>query len=138
MPRNIQKNPFYENVIKEIKDYFVSSLSKAKAAGIAMEQIVLDPGIGFGKRLEDNFEIIRHLSAFSSLNRPILIGPSRKSFIGAKLDLSVQDRLEGTLAAVTASILNGAHIIRVHDVLANKRAAIIADHIRGHVKEKND
>ena len=95
-----------------------------------MHQMIVDPGIGFGKTVHHNLELIRRLAEFSDLGCPILIGPSRKSFLGALLDLPVEERLEGTLAACVASILNGAHIIRVHDVKAAKRAATIADAIR--------
>jgi dihydropteroate synthase len=99
--------------------------------GIPKSHIILDPGIGFGKKLNDNFILIRELNTFADLGYPILIGPSRKSFIGLTLDLQVDERLEGTAAAITASIINGARIVRVHDVLEMKRVQIISDKIRG-------
>ncbi len=130
-PENMQSNPVYENVVAEIYQYFEARIAYAIAQGIKKENIILDPGIGFGKRLQDNYEIIRRLREFEKLGRPILVGPSRKSFIGRVLNLPADERIEGTLAAVTAAILNGAHIVRVHDVKAVKRAAVIADHLAG-------
>ncbi len=129
-PRNMQSNPVYKELIAEIKTYLQNSLQIALNAGISKQQIVIDPGIGFGKTLEDNFKIIRELKSFKDLDLPILLGPSRKSFIGNTLNLPPDQRLEGTIAAITAGILNGADIVRVHDVLECKRAAIIADKIK--------
>jgi dihydropteroate synthase len=134
-PRDMQKNPFYDNVIDEIILYFEKSKKTALKGGLDEEQLVFDPGIGFGKRLHDNFVIIRDLHQFKCLRRPLLIGPSRKSFIGQTLDVPVEERLEGTLAAVTACVLRGANIVRVHDVTEVKRAVIIADAIE---REKED
>ncbi len=128
-PKNMQVNPHYDDLLAEMKHFFRESIRVAQNAGVAAEQIVLDPGLGFGKRLKDNFQILRELRIFLEFNVPLLVGPSRKSFIGALLDLPPGERLEGTLAAVTASILNGAHILRVHDVKETKRAATVADAI---------
>jgi len=113
-PRDMQKNPHYENLMEEIYSFLANQIERANEFGI--QQIIVDPGIGFGKRLEDNFEIIRRLKELKGLGFPILIGPSRKSFIGKTLNLPVDQRLLGTAAAVSACILNGAHIVRVHDV----------------------
>ena len=129
-PRDMQKNPQYTDLIEEIIDYFHKSITIAHQAGIDNRQIVIDPGIGFGKKLQDNFEIIKELRQFQSLNCPVLVGPSRKSFIGNTLGLPVDQRLEGTIASCVACILNGANILRVHDVKQIKRAAIIADNIK--------
>ena len=129
-PRNMQKNPFYEDVIGEISSYLTESKHMAFEAGVSEEQIVIDPGIGFGKRVEDNLHIIHELAKFHKLASPILIGPSRKSFIGHVLDLPIDQRLEGTAAAVAISIFNGAHIVRVHDVKEMKRVAMMADAIK--------
>jgi dihydropteroate synthase len=128
-PKNMQMNPHYDDLMAEIMHYFERSMALAKAAGVTDQQIVFDPGIGFGKRLKDNFQILRELRIFEKLARPILVGPSRKSFIGRLLDAPPSERLEGTIAAVTASILNGAHIVRAHDVKEIKRAVTIADAI---------
>jgi dihydropteroate synthase len=130
-PRDMQKNPHYDDLMTEIGNYLEQSKQIALAAGIERQRIVVDPGIGFGKRLQDNFQIIRELLLLAHLKCPILVGPSRKSFIGSVLDLPVEQRLEGTAAAVTACILNGADVVRVHDVKEIKRVALIADKIVG-------
>jgi dihydropteroate synthase len=128
-PKNMQENPYYDDVIEEIIEYLRESMRLAKDTGIQKENIIIDPGIGFGKRLEDNINILKNLNKFSILDCPILIGPSRKSFIGKLLDLPVEERLEGSLAALTVSIMNGANIVRVHDVEESKRVACLVDTI---------
>jgi dihydropteroate synthase len=128
-PRNMQINPSYDDVMGEISGYLQESVRLALSAGISRRSIAIDPGLGFGKRLKDNFFIIKHLDLLKRLDYPILIGPSRKSFIGSTLDLPETDRLEGTIAAVTAGIIYGAHLVRVHDVKEVKRAAVITDRI---------
>jgi dihydropteroate synthase len=130
-PKTMQNNPVYTALIDDIASFFQNRIDAAVQDGVAPHNIIIDPGIGFGKTSEDNFELLRKLDAFLSLGKPILVGPSRKSFIGFALDLPEQDRIEGTSAAVTAGILNGASIVRVHDVKEMKRVATIADHIRG-------
>ncbi len=127
-PKTMQINPDYIDVIKEIKDYLQESVNKCRSNGI--EQIIVDPGIGFGKKLEHNIEIFKRLSELKELGCPILIGPSRKSFIGQILDLPVEQRLEGTAAAVAVSILRGANIVRVHDVKEIKRVVKIVDALK--------
>ncbi|MCJ7577662.1 MAG: dihydropteroate synthase [candidate division Zixibacteria bacterium] len=126
-PKNMQENPYYEDVVKEIIEYLKESIQLAKDVGIQEEKIIIDPGIGFGKRLEDNLNILKNLKKFSILNCPVLVGPSRKSFIGKILDLPVKERLEGSLAALAVSIMNGANIVRVHDVKESKRVADSVD-----------
>ena len=126
-PRDMQKEPSYEDVMGEIIASLEESMEIAYRAGVREEQIVVDPGIGFGKRLQDNLDIIRHLSELKILGRPILLGTSRKSFIGSILNLSVTDRLEGTAATVSVGIMNGVHIIRVHDVREMARVAKVTD-----------
>ena len=130
-PKNMQINPTYDNIIKEIITYFKTQINLCLDYGIPKSHIILDPGIGFGKLKNDNFLLIKELKTFANLGYPILIGPSRKSFIGLTLDLQVEERLEGTAAAITASIINGARIVRVHDVLQMKRVQIISDKIKG-------
>ena len=127
-PETMQVSPKYNNVVSDIKKYLKVQAAKAKKAGIG--QIIIDPGIGFGKTVEHNLAIIKNLAKFKELGYPVLIGPSRKSFIGKLLNLDTDQRLEGTLAAVAICALNGADIIRVHDVKECKRAAKIADAIR--------
>lgn len=124
-PKTMQENPHYDDLFGEIIEFLRQSLLLGEGVGI--QQMIIDPGIGFGKRQIDNLQLIAGLSRFKSLGCPILIGPSRKTFIGTILNLPVEERLEGTLAAVVACILNGANIIRVHDVKEAKRAAMIAD-----------
>ncbi len=133
-PKNMQQNPEYEALIPEIMDYLRESIAIAVRAGIHEDKIIIDPGIGFGKTLEHNLEIINNLHEFKLLGKPVLIGPSRKSFIGKIFDNAPTDeRLEGTAAAVAISILKGADIIRVHDVKYMARVAKISDAI---LKEK--
>ena len=99
-------------------------------SGIKKDRIIIDPGIGFGKTINHNFQILNKLNDFSAFELPIMIGPSRKSFIGLTLDLPIDERIEGTSASVTAGIMNGARIVRVHDVKEIKRVVKIADRIR--------
>ncbi|KAA3602139.1 MAG: dihydropteroate synthase [Calditrichaeota bacterium] len=128
-PQVMQQNVKYENLVGEICDYLESSVELAERKGI--NKIAIDPGIGFGKSFEDNFTLIRRLSEFEKFERPILVGLSRKSFLGKDLDLAPPERLEGSLAGAVASVLNGANILRVHDVAETKKAIIIADRIKG-------
>jgi dihydropteroate synthase len=121
----------YDDVMKDIGKALKESITVARAAGIADERIILDPGIGFGKTREQNLEIIRRLPELGQLGFPLLVGPSRKSFIGKTLDLPVEDRIEGTAAAVALSIAGGVDIVRVHDVKAMVRVARMADAIVG-------
>ncbi|MGB4705263.1 MAG: dihydropteroate synthase [Candidatus Saccharicenans sp.] len=132
-PETMQLNPCYEDVLKEIKDFFTERINVALEAGISEDRMILDPGIGFGKTLEHNLKIINRLDYFLDLGKPLLIGPSRKSFIGLILEAPPEQRLEGTLAAVILSWLRGASIIRVHDVLETKKALLVAQSI---VKEE--
>lgn len=130
-PANMQANPQYDNLLDELYFYFEQRIELAQQAGIAENQIIIDPGLGFGKRLEDNYEIIRRLRELRGLGCSILVGPSRKSFVGQPLDLPPEQRLEGTAAAVTAAIMNGAHIVRVHDVKEMRRVVTLVDHLVG-------
>jgi len=125
-PQNMQKNPCYEDVVAEIYDFLEQRIKFAEEQGIKPKKIIIDPGIGFGKTLQHNLLIIKHLRRFKALKKPILIGVSRKSFIGKILDLPEEERLEGTLAAVCLSILKGANILRVHNVKETKRAVEVA------------
>jgi dihydropteroate synthase len=130
-PENMQKNPVYKALIPEIMDYLREGIEIAIEAGIPEDRIIIDPGIGFGKTVEHNLEIIKRVHEFEGLGKPILLGHSRKSFIGRVLeDLPVTDRLEGTAAAAAIGIFNGANILRVHDVKEMVRVAKTADAIR--------
>ncbi|RJQ41929.1 MAG: dihydropteroate synthase [Anaerolineaceae bacterium] len=119
----------YQNLMEEICNDLQESIATAKQAGIQDHNIIIDPGIGFGKTVEQNLSIINHLGDLRKLGYPVLLGPSRKSFIGYTLDLPPEERLEGTAAAVALGINNGADIIRVHDVRAMTRVARMSDAI---------
>lgn len=130
-PRDMQNEPYYRDVVKEIKDFLSLAIKRAEASGIDKEAIAIDPGIGFGKTLEHNLEILRHLDEFKKLGKKILIGVSRKSFIGHILNLPAEERLEGSIAANLWAIFKGAEIIRTHDVLSMERARKIFEEIAG-------
>ena len=117
----------YDDLLADITTELRDIAEHAMAAGVDRDQIILDPGLGFGKSVAQNLAIMNHLNAFATLGFPILVGPSRKSFIGRVLDLPVEERLEGTAAAVTLSITRGANIVRVHDVAAMARVATMTD-----------
>ncbi len=129
-PRNMQVNPEYKDLINDILLFFAEKIEISVSAGINHNMIILDPGLGFGKTVQHNFHLLSKLNEFNKLGLPIMIGPSRKSFIGVTLDAPVEDRIDGTSAAVSAGIMNGARIVRVHDVRIMKRVATIADRIR--------
>ena len=122
-PQDMQINPIYNNLINDLIHFF--------KAGIVKNMIILDPGIGFGKQVEDNFEIIRELKQIKAMGYPILLGPSRKSFIGKALNLPLEERLEGTMASIAVGIINGAKIVRVHDVIETRRTVSIVENILG-------
>ena len=129
-PRNMQKgNLVYNNLMGEVTDYLEKSSEKALKAGIEKDCLVIDPGIGFGKTPEDNYKIIKNLSQLKELGMPVMIGTSRKSFIGKVTGGEPEQRLEGTAATVAAAIMNGCHIVRVHDVAAMKKVAAVTDAI---------
>jgi dihydropteroate synthase len=130
MPKTMQKNPQYEDLVDDLVLELKESIKIAKLAGIKEEKIILDPGIGFGKGQQHNLEIIKRLDEFRSLGYPLLIGASRKSFIGNILDVSVEDRLEGSLAVAAISAYSGAAILRVHDVLETARVLRVTDAIK--------
>ncbi len=117
----------YNNLIEDITTELLLSVEIAVSAGVAHENIILDPGIGFGKTVEQNLQLLNQLNAFKRLGFPILLGPSRKSFIGYTLNLPPEERLEGTLAACAIGIQRGADILRVHDVEAVVRFARMMD-----------
>jgi dihydropteroate synthase len=128
-PFDMQKDPVYseKGVVSDIIDFFISQIKKAESIGIKRDKIIIDPGIGFGKTLQNNIEILKNLSMLESFGCPILIGTSRKSFIGNILNKPVNERLIGTVASVILSIINGASIVRVHDVKEIKEAVTFID-----------
>jgi dihydropteroate synthase len=131
-PRTMQKGPFARDVMKDVTQGLRDSAAKARKAGVAMSQIILDPGIGFGKSPSQNYELVQKLPRLAELGYPLLVGTSRKGFLGATLardgkHAPPDERLWGTAATVTASILGGAHIVRVHDVAEMVQVVRVAD-----------
>jgi dihydropteroate synthase len=135
-PQVMQENPVYRDLIAEIKEFLAGAIQKAERSGVRPENIIIDPGIGFGKTVEHNLEIINRLADFQALGKPVMVGPSRKSFVGKILDEPVDERLEGTLAAVAIAAWNGAEIIRVHDVRAARKVVRIVTAIKNVKREK--
>jgi dihydropteroate synthase len=128
-PATMQRKPVYRDLIGEIIDYLAAGIAIANNAGILLEKIIVDPGLGFGKTAADNLEIIKRLREFKALGRPILVGPSRKSTIGQVLNLPAGERAEGTAAMVALAINNGANLVRVHDVKEMFRVVRMTDSI---------
>lgn len=131
-PRTMQKQPFAKNVLQDVASGLRRSVALARRAGVHNSQIMVDPGIGFGKSHAQNYELLAHLPQLAKLGHPLLVGTSRKGFLGATLarhgkPLPASERIWGTAATVAASILNGAHIVRVHDVEEMAQVARIAD-----------
>ena len=131
-PESMQQAPHYDEVVSEVCAFLGERIRFAVDQGIAEERIVVDPGIGFGKTLEHNVTLLQHLDRLSELERPVLVGVSRKSFLGGILDVPADERIEGTIAANAAAILRGASIIRVHDAKEGKRTAAVAERLRNH------
>ena len=129
VPATMQKTPTYQNVVAEVHAWLTEVASQAVDRGIDSSRIMIDPGIGFGKTFDHNLEILRHLMQFRGIGYPMLVGVSRKKFIGRILDLPVHQREEGTAATVAWSIINGANVVRVHDVAKMKQVAQVIDTI---------
>lgn len=128
-PKTMQVNPTYNNIINEISDFLAKQANIAISAGVSNEKIIIDPGIGFGKTLNDNYKIIAKLKQISKLGFPVLVGPSRKSFIGETLNESIDGRLEGSIVSAALCYKNGAKIVRVHDVEETKKSLLIVEKI---------
>jgi dihydropteroate synthase len=128
-PKTMQEDPTYEDVVGEVHEHLRERIEAAEFAGIEAERIAVDPGIGFGKDLGHNLGLIRRVDAFLDLGRPVLVGPSRKRFIGTILDLPEDQRVEGTIGAVAWMVARGAHVVRVHDVREVARAVRMIDAI---------
>ena len=129
-PRTMQADPQYHDVVREVRDFLAERLYGAMDAGIDGDSVILDPGIGFGKTIEHNIQLLRGLPVLAALGQPLLVGVSRKAFIGKILGLTADQRLEGSLAAAVAAVLAGANIVRVHDVAETCRAVRVADALR--------
>jgi dihydropteroate synthase len=126
-PRTMQKNPVYRNVVREVGGFFRERLEKLNACGISSDQVVFDPGIGFGKTLEHNLQLLANLRRFTKLRRPLLLGVSRKSFIGKLLGAPLNERLPASLACATLAVADGVQIIRAHDVAETVQAVRLAE-----------
>jgi len=135
-PDNMQEDLQYDDCVSEIKNFLEQGIRTAGAAGIGSDRIWVDPGIGFGKSVQHNLEILASLESFTTLQKPVLIGTSRKSFIGKILDLPVAERLEGSLATAVIGLIKGARILRVHDVQETYRAVKIASEVLKAQNEK--
>ncbi len=129
-PRTMQRNTEYDNLVGTVASYLRERVDMAVSAGVKDGKILVDPGIGFGKSTSGNLEILKQLPVIGRLGRPILLGASRKTFIGRTLDLPVEQRLEGSLAVAAYASANGAHVIRAHDVEATVRVVRMVDAIR--------
>lgn len=125
-PRTMQLRPRYRDVIADIKKYLADRIAAAERAGVSPRKIMVDPGIGFGKTVDHNLEILARIGELKTLGKPIVIGVSRKAFIGTVTGRPVEDRLEGSIAAAILAVLNGADIVRVHDVGPTVRALAVA------------
>lgn len=130
-PQNMQNDPAYNDLMQDLASFFKERISFMTTNGIKKKNIILDPGIGFGKTIDHNFTILRELNQLVDLGFPVLVGPSRKSFIGSTLNLPPEDRIEGTAAAVTAAIIHGSRIIRIHDVKEMIRVVKVTEKICG-------
>ena len=129
-PKTMQEAPYYRDTVAEVRNELAEAVGRAEAAGIARNRLIVDPGIGFGKRLEDNLLLLRDLKALRALGCPIMIGVSRKAFIGRILELPVEDRLAGTIVANTVAVLSGADLLRVHDVPPAVQLVLLIDALR--------
>jgi len=130
-PRTMQKNPEYSNVVKEVKQFLLDRAQVCIRSGIKKPNLILDPGFGFGKTLEHNITLLRDLETFKKLEKPILIGTSRKSFLGLLTGKENDERIFATCASIAVSVINGADIVRVHDVNEVKDVVLVVDKILG-------
>ena len=135
-PETMQADIHYDSLLSEILRSLGDSIRKAESTGVDPDQILIDPGIGFGKTVEHNLLILKRLTEFRILGKPLVLGISRKSFIGKILKTDAEERLEGTISSIAIAVLNGAHIIRSHDVLQAKKAIAVADAIKMVGREK--
>jgi dihydropteroate synthase len=128
-PRNMQENPTYEDVVDDVKAFLAERIAFAVAAGIPEERIWIDPGIGFGKTLDHNLELLRRLGELRGLGRPLVVGSSRKSFLGRLTGREVHERLGGSIASAVLAVRAGADVLRVHDVRESREALAVAEAI---------
>lgn len=128
-PQNMQDNPQYENVVEDVTQFLMQRVKDCEQAGISRDKIILDPGFGFGKRASHNLRLMKHLDTLINQDLPVLIGVSRKSIIGALLNVSVEERLAGSLSLATIAVWQGAKIIRSHDVRETVQAISLCNHV---------
>jgi dihydropteroate synthase len=128
-PKTMQQAPPYDDVVREVRDYLAERVLAAAEAGIELERMCVDPGLGFGKNEQHSLRLMRDIAALLDIGRPVLVGPSRKSFIGSVLGTEVTDRVEGTAGAVAYMVSRGAHVVRVHDVREIARVVRVVDAI---------
>jgi len=128
-PKTMQEDPVYDDVVDDVRAYLDGRVEAAVAAGVKRESLCVDPGIGFGKTLEHNLRLMKEVAEFLALGRPVLVGPSRKRFIGTLLDVEVEERMEGTAGAVAWLGAQGVHVVRVHDVKEMVRVVRVVDAI---------
>jgi dihydropteroate synthase len=129
-PKTMQQDPVYDDVVSEVHDFLESRVRAALEAGVEWSRLCIDPGLGFGKNTDHSLRLMKRTEDLLDLGRPLLVGPSRKSFVGEVLGTEVNERLEGTLAAVAYMVVEGAHIVRVHDVNETVRVVRVVDAIR--------
>lgn len=129
-PQTMQQEPHYDDVVKEVRDFLLERVAACEAAGITRSNLILDPGFGFGKKARHNLRLMKHLSVFTELDLPVLVGVSRKSIIGAMLNVSVDERLAGSLALASLAVWQGAKIIRSHDVRETVQAITLCRHVQ--------
>lgn len=129
-PRDMQENPVYDDVTSEVLNFLKDAIKRSKSAGVREDLIIVDPGIGFGKTFDNNLELLRDLTEFASLKRPVLLGTSNKAFIGHILDKETRLRDTGTMATIAAGVMNGAHIVRVHNVKKTVETVKVIDAIK--------
>ncbi|AFJ02367.1 Dihydropteroate synthase [Methylophaga frappieri] len=129
-PQTMQQNPHYTDVVQEVKDFLLEQVAACEAAGISRSNLILDPGFGFGKKATHNLRLMKHLTAFTELGLPLLVGVSRKSIIGKMLNVTVDERLAGSLALASIAVWQGASIIRSHDVGETVQAIQLCQHVK--------
>jgi dihydropteroate synthase len=129
-PSTMQASPSYRDVVAEVREYLARAIEEAESSGVASDSILVDPGIGFGKTLEHNLTLLRNLAVLSQLSKPILVGTSRKSFLGGILSGTAEERLLGTAASVACAVVLGASVVRVHDVREMRQVVAVADAIK--------
>jgi len=128
-PQTMQRAPTYTDVVEEVAEFFAERLRRLAAAGVAADQVALDVGIGFGKTVEHNLELLANLNRFRRFGRPLVVGLSRKSFMGKLLGVEVAERLPASLAGACWAVIAGAHLVRTHDVRATRQAVRMTEAI---------